>query len=214
MKPTLLLLLTATTGLFSCGQTNQSKTDAVVSESFNSKRQYAYVDANGKQVIINNSLPKGANYNAANGKNYFRVIYWSSLKNETDSPLEMNTGFSEALYDFPAAGGKQYEILVPPDTMTTDKENLTDYGMIGLQDFLDNNFEKPSSIKRTILPKTSTGFYIVLLSEVKELKPGGTMRTGLHIKGQNLVYTISRYASDQEHTLYSVKKKLFVVISI
>ncbi|HWJ30229.1 MAG TPA: hypothetical protein VNS32_27080, partial [Flavisolibacter sp.] len=94
----------------------------------------------------------------------------------------------------------------PPDTMTVDKEPLYDYGMTDLKSFLDSSINKPSSIKRTISPKDSIGFYVVLLSVTTEITPGSTMRTGLGIKGQNLVYKISRYASKQGHPLLSEKE--------
>ena len=71
----------AATGLFSCGQASKSKPDTVDTETLNSKRQYEYADAVGKRVIIKNSLPKGASYTAPDGKQYFRVIYWSSITN-------------------------------------------------------------------------------------------------------------------------------------
>jgi len=206
MKTNILLLIMATTGLFSCGQASKSKPDAVDIETINSVRHYEYADAIGKRVIINNSLPKGTTYTAPNGKKYFKVIFWSRIINETDNPLEMNINFPVELYEVPGLPGNYYKILVPPDTMTVDKEPLYDYGMTGLKSFLDNSINKPSSIKRTIHPKESTGFYVVLLSLTTEITPGSTMRTGLGVKGQNLVYKISRYASKQGHPLLTEKE--------
>jgi hypothetical protein len=206
MKSNILLLIMATTGLFSCGQASKSKTDTVDIETINSVRHYEYADATGKRVIIDNSLPRGTTYTAPNGKKYFRVIFWFRISNESDSPLEMNINFPAELYEVPGVPGYHYRIFVPPDTMTIDKEQLYDYGMTGLKSFLDNSIDKPSSIKRTINPKQSTGFYVVLLSLTTEIKPGSTMRTGLAVKGQNLVYKISRYASKQGHPLLSEKE--------
>ena len=202
----MLLLIMATTGLFSYGQASKSKPDTVDIESINSVRHYEYADAMGKRVIINNSLPKGTTYTAPNGKKYFKVIFWSRIINETDNPIEMNINFPVELYEVPGLPGNYYKILVPPDTMTVDKEPLYDYGIMGLKSFLDNSINKPSSIKRTINPKESTGFYVVLLSLTTEITPGSTMRTGLGVKGQNLVYKISRYASKQGHPLLSEKE--------
>lgn len=195
-----------TTGLFSCGQAGKSKPDTVNIETFNSVRRYEYADAMGKRVIINNSLPKGTTYTAPNGKKYFKVIFWSRIVNEADNPIEMNISFPVELYEVPGLAGNYYKILVPPDTMTVDKEPLYDYGMTDLKSFLDSSINKPSSIKRTISPKDSIGFYVVLLSVTTEITPGSTMRTGLGIKGQNLVYKISRYASKQGHPLLSEKE--------
>lgn len=198
-----ILLVIATVGLFSCKQGSKSTPKTVAIETFNSVRHYEYADAMGKCVIITNSLPRGTTYTAPNGKKYFRVIFWSRMINETDHPLEMNINFPVDLYEVAGLPGHHYKILVPPDTMRVDKEPLVDYGMTGLKSFLDSSIDKPSSIKRTIKPKESTGFYVVLLSLTTDIIPGSTMRTGLGIKGQNLVYKISRYASKQGHPLLS-----------
>lgn len=193
----------ATTGLFSCGQASKTKPDTVNKETFNSVRRYEYADAMGKRVIITNSLPRGTAYTAPDGKKYFKVIFGSEISNETDNPLEMNISFPVEPYNVPGLPGNHFKILVPPDTMTVDKEPLYDHGMADLKSFLDTHIDKPSSIKRTINPKRATGFYFVLLSLTTEITPGSTMRTGLVIKGQSLVYKISRYASKQGHPLLS-----------
>jgi len=206
MKSNILLLIMATTGLFSCGQASKLKLDTADIETINSVRHYEYADAMGKRVIITNSLPKGTTYTAPNGKKYFKGIFWSGIINETDNPLEMNINFPAELFEVPGLPGNHYKILVPPDTMTVDKEPLYDYGMTGLKSFLDTSIDKPSSIKRTINPKGSTSFYVVLLSLTTEIKPSITLRTGLSLKGQNLFYKISRYASKQGHPLVSEKE--------
>jgi hypothetical protein len=43
-------------------------------------------------------------------------------------------------------------------------------------------------LKRTIAPKGSSGFYVVILSLIEGAH--GTMRTGLSLKGQGLFYRI------------------------
>jgi hypothetical protein len=74
--------------------------------------------------------------------------------------------------------------------MTLDKEPLPDYGIKDLKSFLDINIEKPSSLKRTINPKQSSGFYVAILCDSGVVGP---TRTGLSIKGQNLYYKVTRY---------------------
>ena len=95
--------------------------------------------------------------------------------------------------------------MVPPDTMTLDKLPLFNYGLTGLKSFLDNSIPKPSSLKRTINPKESSGFYIVILSLAAE-GATGVMRTGLSLKGRDLFYRISRYTSTSVHSLISEKE--------
>jgi len=197
----------------SCGQnqTNVPKDniksetkDTVTSPGSNEKYQtkYEYTDSIGKSLIILNSFRQGAPYIDPKGISYGKVIFWTRLINETDSPLELKIDFPVDSFEVPGLPGKYYKVLVPPDTMTIDKESLYDYGMTGLKPFLDNNTHKPSSLKRTINPKESSGFYVVILFDHEV---GAPFRTGLSIKGQNLVYRISR-ASEARHPLISEKE--------
>jgi hypothetical protein len=197
----------------SCGQnqTNVTK-DNIKSETkhvatspgSNEKYQtkYEYTDSIGKSLIILNSFRSGGPYIDSKGISYGKLIFWTRLINETDSPLELKIDFPVDSFEVPGLPGKYYKVLVPPDTMTIDKESLYDYGMTGLKPFLDNNIHKPSSLKRTINPKESSGFYVVILFDHEV---GAPFRTGLSIKGQNLVYKISR-ASEARHPLISEKE--------
>jgi hypothetical protein len=187
----------------SCGQnqTNSPKDniksetkDKVTPTGSNEKypTNYEYTDSIGKSLIIQNSVRKGGPYIDPKGISYGKVIFWTRLINETDNPLELKIDFPVDSFEVPGLPGKYYKLLVPPDTMTIDKEPLYDYGMTGLKSYLDNNIHKPSSLKRTINPKESSGFYFVILLEHWV---GAPIQTGLSIKGQNLVYRISRYES-------------------
>jgi len=166
--------------------------DVVTSPGSNEKYQakYEYSDYAGKRLVILNSFPRGGPYTAPNGKEYFKVIFWTRLINETNNPLELKIDFPVDSFKVLGLPRKYYKVLVAPDTMTIDKESLYDYGITGLKSFLDNNIHKPSSLKRTINPKESSGFYVVILFDKGV---GGPFRTGLSLKGQNLVYSISRY---------------------
>jgi len=174
--------------------------------AINFNPRYEYTDSVGKRLIIQNSFPKGGPYTDPNGKKYFKVIFWTRLINETDNPLELKIDFPVDSYEFPSLPGKYYKVLVPPDIMTIDKEALYDYGFTGLKSFLDNSIHKPSSLKRIINPKESSGFYVVILSQATQGAPGGILRTGLSLKGQDLFYRISLYASTPAHSLMDEKE--------
>ena len=73
--------------------------------------------------------------------------------------------------------------------MTLDKFPLINYGLKDIESFLDKRIHKPSSLKRTINPKESNAFYVVILSPTTE-GASGILRTGLSPKGQNLFYRI------------------------
>jgi hypothetical protein len=67
---------------------------------------------------------------------------------------------SYEISDFP---GKYFKVLVPADTVTPDKIPMVSYGLKDVGSFLDNNVHKQSSLRRTINPKDSSGFYFIML---------------------------------------------------
>jgi hypothetical protein len=205
MKKNLLIILVAV-ALFSCKHAKKTTPATVDIETVNSLRNYTYTDDMGKHLIIQNSFPKGEKYTDPTGKEYFKVIFWSRISNETDKALELNIDFPTEPYELPPLSRQFIKTFVTPDTMTLDKEPLYNYGMTRLTSFLDSNLHKPSSLKRTIYPKESSGFNIVLLSLKREGTPGGTLRSGLSLKGQDLFYKISRYESTQTHQLLDEKE--------
>ena len=199
--------------LNSCGQnqTNSPKDniksetkDIVTSPGSNEKyhTKYEYTDSIGKSLIIQNSFPKGEKYTDPNGKGYFKSIFWTRIINETDNPFELTIDFSGDSYELPSSVGSSVDnyrkIILPSDTMTHDKEDLFNYGLTDLDSFLGNSIHKPSSLKRTINPKESSGFYVVLLfikpkSGWQRVKGDGNgyTRAGFSLKGQNLFYTLN-----------------------
>lgn len=176
-----------------------------VSTSRWSDTKYEYTDSIGKRLIIQNGFPRGRPYTDPNGKEYFKVIFWTRLINETDNPLELKIDFPVDSFEVPWLPGKYYKVLVTPDTMTIDKEALYDYGLTGLKSFLDNSIHKPSSLKRIINPKESSGFYVVILSRINE-GAQGALRTGLSLKGQDLFYRVSLVKGPPPLSLISEKE--------
>jgi hypothetical protein len=150
--------------------------------------KYEYTDSIGARLIIENSFPKsGINYTDPNGKKYIYAVFWTEIINETVNPLELTIDFPLDSFEIPSSSGNYMKLLLPSDTMTIDKEPLYDYGLT-IKSFLDNNRHKSSSLKRIINPKGSSAFYVVTLSN---RGVGGTLRTGLSIKEQNLFYRIN-----------------------
>lgn len=175
----------------SCGQnqTNVPK-DSIKSETKdivtspgsndpNFHPKYEYTDSVGKRLIIENSFPRGGiKYTDPNGDVYGYVIFWTRITNETDNPLELKIDFPVDSYEVPSLPGKYRKILVPPDTMTLDKFPMFNYGLADIESFLDKSIHKPSSLKRTINPKDSSAFYVVILSPTTE-GASGIIRTGI-----------------------------------
>ena len=205
IKKTILLIL-AITGLFSCKQDHKSTSDNGAAKTLDSiksienKKQvvlnkaiytkYEYSDPKGGSLIIENSLPKGGmKYTDPKGKVYVYVVFWTQVSNQTANPLELKMDFPVDSYEVPALPGQYFKILLPPNEMTYEKIPLFNYGLKDLNSFLDKSSDKSSSLKRTINPKQSSSFYVVLLCVTEGAH--GTLRTGLSLKGQNLFYTIN-----------------------
>lgn len=204
MKKTIALILVATLGIFSCNtggkvapETVDAKTSNLVEYIQNYKdlyTTYEYVDAKGGSLIVQNSFPRGGiKYTAPDGEDYYCAVFFTRLINETGNPLELKINFPADSFAFPSLPGRYFKLLLPFDTMTVDKASLPNYGLTGLDFFLDNNRLKPSSLERTIKPKESSGFYIVKFN----IKPksgwdggSGSTRAEFILKEQNLYYRI------------------------
>ena len=172
-------------------QRGSKSTPATVdTETMNSVRKYEYADAMGKRLVIDNSLPKSSlNYTDPNGKKYVYAVFWTQITNETIHPVELKIDFPLDSFEFPRSSGNYLKLLIPSDTMTLDKASLSDYGL-DVKSLLDTGINNAHSLKRTIQPKESTAFYVVTLSNGGA---GGALRTGLSLKGQNLVYKTSLF---------------------
>ena len=201
MKKTLIIFVIA--ALFSCKEASKSTPETFDKETVNTVRKYEYADSIGKRLIIENSFSRGGYYIDFNGEEYSRVMFWTRIINETEKPLELNIDLSIHSYEVPTLPGKYYKIFIPLDTMSIDKNEFQDYGMKNIKSFLDNNMDKLSSMKRTINPKKSTGFYVILLFEQGV---SGPSRTGLYLKGQKLFYKITRYTGKQGITFVDEKE--------
>ena len=193
----------------SCGEQNQTNSpkgnsksetkDLVTSPRSNDPfihTEYEYTDSTGKRLIIQNSFSRGIKYTDPTGKKENKVLFWTRITNETENPLELNIDFPVE-YEVPSLPGRYFKILLPSDTMTLDRAPLPDYGITDLKSFLDNSIHKPSSLKRTINPKESGGFYVAILFDKGVVGP---FRTGLSIKGQNLFYRVTRYDNTPAHS--------------
>jgi len=195
-------------GFISCRQSSIVKSEAVAIENSNSGNniqydkeiytQNEYRDADGKRIIIQNAYPRGGRkYTDPKGNACAYAVFWTRIINETDNSLELNIDFPLKSYEISNFPGKYFKILVPPDTMTP--ENTKDLNLTALESFFDANYDQSSSVKRTIHPNESSGFYVAMLILTEEAT--GMTRTELKLKGQDLIYTISRYPVTKPSTL-------------
>ena len=211
MKNNLLILIVISSVFYCCGQVSKSKpatlskdkeapktsdgTETETSINMYIDSRYLYDDGNGKLITIENGLPRGGSrYTDPNGEVYGYAIFWTRIINETDNPIELKIDFLDS-YEVPSVPSNYYKMLVLPELMTIDKVDVFNYGLTDLDSFLDKNIDKPSTLKRTINPKESSGFYVVKLSTGPEtpVNGGDILRTGLSLKRQDLFYRVSVY---------------------
>lgn len=152
-----------------------------------------YTDSTGIAIIIQNSLPKGGGYTDPAGKEFGYRMFWNRVINESAAPIEITINFPADSFAIPTSSDSYFRVLLPPDTMTLDKEGLFSYGATGLIPFLDKGLHTPTMLKRTINPNDAYQFYVVVLSyQPKDSKftIGGGARTELILKGQDFFYLI------------------------
>ncbi|TBW28701.1 hypothetical protein [Gramella sp. KN1008] len=171
----LLTLFLITTSLTISGQTFDT--------------ELIYSDSSGKNVIIQNSFPKGGiNYTAPSGEKFVYAIFWTRITNEKDSPIDLKIDYSSDPFNLPYSLDNSVKLLLPPSNMTLEKEPLFNYGLTDLETYLNINFNKKSSLNKTINPKESFLFYVTALYN-KGVE--GNIRAGFILKDNKLFYRIS-----------------------
>lgn len=204
MKASLIVLTILTTIFFSCNQGSES-THSVQTQNQSTDpdekyihTKYVYTDAIGARLVIQNSLPKGGlKYKDPAGKEYVYAIFWTRITNQTSYPLELSIDFP-GVYELPSSPGNYFKLVLPSQPMISGNESMFNYGLTYSEpllddgnpklSFLDNNINKLSSLERTINPEESKSFYVVTLFDHGL---GGTLRTGLSLKGQNVFYRVN-----------------------
>lgn len=214
-----LIILTLTIlviGVCSCGESDQDSQDKATidsktmdaSSAGNSKKtenneldpdvysESKYTDAEGNDVIFQNSFPKGGVYIDSSGilssgdptgARYGYGVFWTRLINETTGPLKMMLNFPTDSLTLVSSPEVSFRLFLPPDTMTADKLSLYSYGISNLESSLAAGFEEPSSLERTVEPTEDFYFYVLLFFQAPK---NGPLRTGFVVKDQDLFYKI------------------------
>lgn len=146
----------------------------------------SFTDAGGRAVTIRNSLPRGGGqYHHSSGKMFSYVIFWYRVVNESDVQLDLNISFPDSLAIFSAHA--YFKIFQPPGTMTIEKDTVFNFGVTGLDDYLDTAFYKPFRLHKTIGPREEYLFYIGWLI----YQASGSARSELVLKEHELFYKLN-----------------------
>jgi hypothetical protein len=167
-----------------------------------------------KEVIIQNSLPKGGvaingkrGYTDPTGKSHGFGIFWTRIINQTATQLEVKIYFPADSFAISSAPNSYFKLLLPPDTMTLDKQSLYNYGYktSDVRLFLDTSFNKPTVLRRKINPDEECLLYVIMLIHVPD---NGEIRTGFVLKEENLFYRVS-IAGQLDSSLFSCGQIIF-----
>ena len=156
-----------------------------------------HTDSSGRIVIIQNSKRKAGGslddtgrvgYTAADGKHFGYAIFWTRVINESAAPLELTINFPADSFAISSSPGSYFKLFLPSDTMTLAKETAYNYGATGLKSFLDKNFNKRTTLQKTINPKGDYTFYVLVLDQHPD---GGVQQLSLVLEEQSLFYSLS-----------------------
>ncbi len=148
-------------------------------------------------ITILTSGPRGGTYTDPTGKEFGFRIFRTHIINDTIVPAELTINFSnDSIALIPndsipslniPASGRYVKVFLFPRSMTPGKqEEVYNYGITGLESFLDTCLGKPTMLKITLQPKQDYILYTGAL-----LYPAfGRARSKLFINGQNLVCKI------------------------
>lgn len=148
-------------------------------------------------ITIQTIGPRGGEYTDTTGKVFGYRIFRSRIFNDTIIPVELTINFSNAAivlpptdsmpsFDIPKSDRYISVFLFPHYMIPGKPEEVYNYGITGLESFLDTGLIEPTMQKITIQPKQDYFLYIgALLFPSSE-----SARSELFINGQNLVYKI------------------------
>lgn len=162
-------------------------------------------DNNG--IVIQNSFPRGDGYKDSKGKVYPVAIFWTRVINRSKKPIQLSIDFKADSLVNPMMSDLYSRLFLPPDTMTLDKTQVYGYDITDLRYVLDNPVNELTSVQRTIAPDQEYMFRVGMFSDrtsnVQSARDHNyTLRTGLLLKNEDLVYVIrANRKSDTDSTL-------------
>lgn len=151
--------------------------------------EYKFPDSTGKNLVIQNSLPKGGiAYTSPSNEDFIYAVFWTRITNETDTSIELKIDFPADGFRLPNSIDNSVKLPLPASRMTIEKEAMFNYGFTEIENYLDKNYNKESSLNKTILPKESYLFYVTALYD-KGVE--GVIRAGFKMKNDQVFYKIS-----------------------
>jgi len=137
------------------------------------------------KIIITNSLPKGGGIVSYKGKEYNYFIFWTNVRNEASSPLDLKIKFPTSI-SFKSKESHA-KVVFTKSNMTIDKEQEFDYGLTGIASLLNNESNHLMDMSNRISPFKNHIFY----SAVFIHKTKWPVRAEYIVKDKKLFYRIT-----------------------
>jgi hypothetical protein len=136
-------------------------------------------------------------YADSTGKEFGFRVFQSQVVNNTVAPIELTINFPKVSFELiPADSIASFGIpksdryvkvfLFPPSMIPAKQKEAYNYGITGIDSFLNTGLSKPTALKTIIQPKQEYVLYIGALIYPESQRA----RSTLFIKGQNLIYKI------------------------
>ena len=137
------------------------------------------------KIIITNSLPKGGGIVSHRGKEYNYFIFWTNVRNESPSNLDLKIKFPTIIsFEF---NKSQAKVVFTKSNMTLDKVQEFDYGLSGIPAFLTNELNQLKDLNNRISPFKNYLFYSAIFIH----KTKWPVRAEYIIKDKKLFYKIT-----------------------
>jgi hypothetical protein len=137
------------------------------------------------KIIITNSLPKGGGIVSYKGKEYNYFIFWTNVRNEASSPLDLKIKFP-TIISFKSKESFA-KVAFTKSNMTLDKVQEFDYGLTGIPSLLNNESNQLKDLNNRISPFKNYLFYSAIFIH----KTKWPVRAEYILKGKNLFYKIT-----------------------
>ncbi len=145
----------------------------------------AYTASTNKKTNISNSLPKGGGIVSYKGKEYNYFIFWTNVRNESSSPLDLNIKFPTSI-SF-TSNESQVQVVFPKVQMSFDKLQAFDYGLTDISSLFNIETNQLKSTQQRILPFSNYLFYSAIIIH----KTKWPVRAEYILKNKKLFYKIT-----------------------
>jgi hypothetical protein len=144
-----------------------------------------YTASTNKKTIITNSLPKGGEIVSYKGKEYNYFIFWTNVRNEASSPLDLKIKFP-TIISFESKESYA-EVAFTKSNMSIDKVQEFDYGLTGIPSLLNNESNQLKELNKIISPFKNYLFYSAIFIH----KTKWPVRAEYILKDKKLFYKIT-----------------------